>query len=106
MFHADAGVGDMGVTGLRRGALPTLSYTGATVSTNRAVTIGGAGGGTIQATTAATTLTLTGGIATAGNPATFAANTGKIDRKSGVEGKSVDLGGRRIIKKKKKKNKR
>jgi len=28
----------------------TLSYTGATVSTNRGFTIGGAGGGTIQAT--------------------------------------------------------
>src|SRR2546422_4263595 len=27
-----------------------------------------------------------------------------VDRKSGVEGKSVDLGGRRIIKKKKEKN--
>ena len=30
--------------------------------------------------------------------------TNKIDRKSVVQGKSVDLGGRRIIKKKKKKN--
>ena len=30
---------------------------------------------------------------------------GVLDRKSVVQGKSVDLGGRRIIKKKKKKNK-
>jgi len=55
-----------------------LSYTGATVSTNRAFTIGGVGGGTIQATAAAATLTLTGGVATAGNLVKLAANTGNI----------------------------
>ncbi len=50
----------------------TFSYTGGTVSgVNRLITIG-AGGGTLQATSAsAATLTLTGGITMAGNALTI-----------------------------------
>ena len=47
--------------------------------TNLAITIGGTGVGTIQATTPGATLTLTGGVNTAASQkVTFAANTGNI----------------------------
>ncbi len=62
----------------------TLSYTGSGDSTNRAITINGAGGGTIQATTS--TLTLSGGISTGGNPVTFDANVGNITETGDISG--------------------
>jgi autotransporter-associated beta strand protein len=63
----------------------TLSYTGGTDSTDRAITINGAGGGTIQAT-AAGTLTLTGGINNSGNPLSFDTNTGNITETGLISG--------------------
>src|SRR5207244_3007303 len=52
----------------------TLSYTGSTTSSDRAITVGGIGGGTIQVTSAAATLTLAGGVNTAGAMLTFDTN--------------------------------
>src|SRR2546428_10811157 len=77
-FQAEDGIRDLIVTGVQTCALPISS---AASSPSDA----GAGGA---------------GLADSGRARAPSASSG--DRKSGVEGKSVDLGGRRIIKKKKK----
>jgi fibronectin-binding autotransporter adhesin len=55
----------------------TLSYTGGTDTTDRAITVNGAGGAIIQAT-ASGTLTLSGAINNSGNPIKFDTNIGNI----------------------------
>ena len=85
-----APTGGSATIGLGSSSAGVLSYTGGSVSTNRAMTIGGAGGGTVQATSGSATLTLTGNINTNGNPITFNANTGNITD-SGVISSSGSL---------------
>ncbi|MBA3662230.1 MAG: autotransporter-associated beta strand repeat-containing protein, partial [Gammaproteobacteria bacterium] len=63
----------------------TLAYSGGTDTTNRQISINGAGGGTIQ-TTALGTLTLSGSINNNGNPLNFQTNSGDINVSGAVSG--------------------
>src|SRR2546430_7534023 len=97
-FQAEDGIRDLTVTGVQTCALPicrgvnTITKLGGGNLFNHAAT------GYLDATGAFHVLVVGGDDA---NAATTTKHTG--DRKSVVWGKSVDLGGRRIIKKKKRK---
>src|SRR2546422_10653457 len=84
-FQAEDGIRDVAVTGVQTCALPILSDFGI------ARAINAAGGDRLTQT----------GLAV-GAPSYMSPEQAAGDRKSVVEGKSVDLGGRRIIKKKNK----
>ncbi len=73
-----AATGAPATIGLGSSSAGVLLYTGGSASTNRAITIGGSGGGTIRATTDAATLTLAGNIDTGGNALTLDENTANI----------------------------
>src|SRR3712207_7735204 len=86
-FQAEDGIRDIGVTGVQTCALPIwprstadVSVDGAAVATHHDPSASGTSGG--------------GGDGAGGGGLETT-----LDRKSVVEGKSVDLGGRRIIKK-------
>src|SRR3712207_7327356 len=104
-FQAEDGIRDIGVTGVQTCALPiyedVLSQPGlrAVVLLEGINDIGG--GGATAAEVTAGMAEIADRVHAAGIPV-----IGATDRKSVVEGKSVDLGGRRIIKKKKNKKPR
>src|SRR3712207_9429815 len=83
-FQAEDGIRDIGVTGVQTCALPIFAAAGFIA---------------VQPIFWAFPTSYLGGVAAAGGIALI--HLLGADRKSVVEGKSVDLGGRRIIKKKK-----
>src|SRR3712207_9561904 len=90
-FQAEDGIRDIGVTGVQTCALPISG------SPRRRVRFSSFGSSYRRATTSASTRD-DGAISRSRDSRTAAADR---DRKSVVEGKRGDLGGRRIIKKKK-----
>src|SRR3712207_7571042 len=91
-FQAEDGIRDIGVTGVQTCALPiSTRWSRTTGRTWRSAT-----------PTASSTATWTSSCARSSCGGLTEAEGRHEDRKSVVEGKSVDLGGRRIIKKKKK----
>src|SRR3712207_9418891 len=93
-FQAEDGIRDIGVTGVQTCALP-ISASATATGSNLASSTGP------SSPSSATRQSLAS--STHGSPqASISSGTSEmLDRKSVVEGKSVDLGGRRIIKKKK-----
>src|SRR5258708_36922727 len=94
-FQGEEGIRDDLVTGVQRCALPTSVCRAGSVRPP------------VRRTARAVPRMPRRASLTASSVGNAAATSGSIrtDRKSVVSGKSVDLGGRRIIKKKKKKNK-
>src|SRR5256886_6365097 len=100
-FQAEDGIRDLTVTGVQTCALP-ISFTASVTSP-----VTGTPTGTVTFQDGASALgtgTLSGGTATFTTSALTAGTHSIPDRKSVVEGKRVDIRGRRIIKKKKKIN--
>src|SRR3712207_7655168 len=101
-FQAEDGIRDIGVTGVQTCALPIWrpgSPGGSAVRT-------AAGSRRSSARPVAVAVAAAGAADRRGGPPPSSANRGPArptcrDRKRGVEGKRVELGGRRIIKKKK-----
>src|SRR3712207_9465395 len=95
-FKAEDGIRNIGVTGVQTCALPIYWLAGSSYLVSAQRTLAG-GGDLIRGDSGQDTLTGGGG-----NDAIYGGADGdrlEGDRKSVVEGKSVDLGGCRIIKK-------
>src|SRR2546430_5761372 len=101
-FQAEDGIRDLTVTGVQTCALPISCRRTSTDAAGVAAGGGDALLAGVLPTPAASVLVRRHGL-DLGAVVSASHNPYGEDRKSGVEGKSVDLGGRRIIKKKKRK---
>src|SRR5256885_6886117 len=97
-FQAEDGIRDYKVTGVQTCALPIWRGASSAMTRREVLRLGAAA----AAGAAAGPLGASPAQAAAADWQRYKGTTLFLDRKSGVEGKRVDLGGRRIIKKKKK----
>ena len=79
---ANSSLGAGSLITLGSGVAATLSYSGSTVSSNRPITVGGAGGGKIRMTAGGQTLTLSGAMTATAGTLTLDVGTSSINMKN------------------------